>query len=65
MENRPILNLLASELRRARNATGLTQAALGQGISYSGSFVARVERRRGSGGCVVWWPGAGLYVGPT
>ncbi|MGW0436226.1 helix-turn-helix domain-containing protein [Micromonospora sp. NPDC003197] len=46
MSNRPLLDLLAGELRRARTARGLTQVALGEEISYSGSLVAMVEQSR-------------------
>lgn len=46
MSPSPMQALFAGELRRARDAKGLTQQALGDAIQYSGSMVALVEQGR-------------------
>ncbi|MEV4755401.1 helix-turn-helix transcriptional regulator [Micromonospora sp. NPDC049559] len=46
MDHRPILELFASELRRARTNAGLTQDGLAQEINFSASLVAAVEQCR-------------------
>ncbi|MGC4815213.1 helix-turn-helix domain-containing protein [Micromonospora sp. DT228] len=43
MESSSMLGHFAEELRLARAATGMSQTALAEGLSYSGALVAKVE----------------------
>jgi transcriptional regulator with XRE-family HTH domain len=61
----PLFDFFATELRRARNAAGLTQDSLGRRIGFSGELVSKVERgeRRPTGqfaeGCDAVFPELG------
>lgn len=46
MDQLPILELFAGELRRLRVAAGLSQESLGERVNYSASLVAAVEQCR-------------------
>lgn len=68
-EPSPLFEFFASELRRARNAAGLSQDALGARIGFSGEMVSKVETcdRRPSDkfaeGCDTAFPDlAGLFA---